>query len=309
MTTYSIEPDHETLHGYFSRDLAPVLTIESGDTVIFRTLDAGWGLEPPPPPRKKFELEDKGRMNGHALCGPIYFNGAKQGMTLEVQINEVVPGDYGYTAAGRFPHPINEALNLVEGAEELFLLWEIAADKKTARNQFGNEVNLHPFPGVLGMPPPEEGNHHTAPPRIWGGNLDCKELVSGTTLYLPIPVEGGLFSAGDGHARQGDGEVSVTAIECPLERLSLTFHVREDVPLKTPRARVHGGWITFGLHENLWDATVMALDAMLDLMGEQYGIPRQQALGLASVVVDLRITQIANGTLGVHAFLPDGAVR
>lgn len=309
MATYRIEPTREALHGYFSKDLQPVLTIDSGNTVEFRTLDAGWGLEPPPPPRRKFELEDKDRMKGHALCGPVYIKAAKPGMTLEVQINEVIPGEYGYTAAGRFPHPINEALGLIENAEELFMVWSLNRENMTARNQFGNEVDLRPFPGVLGMPPPEAGKHPTAPPRIWGGNLDCKELVAGTTLYLPVPVEGGLFSAGDGHGVQGDGEVCVTAIECPLERLSLTFHVREDMSLKTPRARVHGSWITFGLHEDLWQATIMALDAMVDFIASEYNMPRQHALGLASLVVDMRITQIANGTLGVHALLPDNAIR
>jgi len=309
MTTHHIEPNEATLHGYFSKELPPVLTIESGDTVNFRTLDAGWGLEPPPPPRKKFELADKDRMKGHALCGPVYINGAKPGMTLEVQINEVIPGEYGYTAAGRFPHPVNEALNLIEDTEELFLVWNISGDKKTARNQFGQEVDLRPFPGVMGMPPPEEGKHHTAPPRIWGGNLDCKELVAGTTLYLPIGVEGGLFSTGDGHGVQGDGEVSVTAIECPMDRISLALSVREDLPLTTPRARVHGGWITFGLDEDLWQATTIALNDMVDLMAAQYDMSRQHALGMASLVVDMRITQIANGTLGVHAFLPDNAIR
>lgn len=308
MTIHTIEPSPETLHGYFSKDLPPVLTIESGDMVHFKTLDAGWGLEPPPPPRKKMQPVEPLPFKGHALCGPIFIKGAKPDMVLEVQINEVLTGTYGYTTMGGFLHPVMEALGL-DNLDEQFMVWELDAAANTARNQFGHEVSMQPFAGVLGMPPPESGQHRTAPPRIWGGNIDCKELVAGTTLYLPIPVEGALFSAGDGHAAQGDGEVAVTAIECPLERLSLTLTVRDDISLKTPRAKVQGGWITFGMHEDMWQATTMALDAMLDLMGEQYDVSRRQAIALSSAVVDLRITQIANGVLGVHAFLPDDAIR
>ena len=178
----------------------------------------------------------------------------------------------------------------------------------TGRDQNGREVTLRPFMGVMGMPPPESGVFSTGPPRIWGGNLDCKELVAGSTLFLPVPVEGGLFSTGDGHAVQGDGEVSGVAIECPMDRIDLTFHAR-DFELSTPRVRTSDGWLTLGLDEDLNKATYIALNAMLDLMGEQHGMNRSEALALASLVVDMRITQIVNGTRGVHAFLRDGAVR
>ncbi|MGB1289095.1 MAG: acetamidase/formamidase family protein, partial [Aggregatilineales bacterium] len=130
-----------------------------------------------------------------------------------------------------------------------------------------------------------------------------------TTLYLPIGVEGALFSTGDGHAAQGDGEVSVTAIECPMDNISLTFKLHDDMPLEMPQARVQGGYITMGVDEDLWKATTIALDAMVSYMMVQYDISKNHALALASVVVDMRITQIANGTLGVHAFLPDDAIQ
>ena len=132
---------------------------------------------------------------------------------------------------------------------EYGLLWELDPDAGVGRDEFGHELDLPPFPGVLGMPPPEPGVHSTTPPRIWGGNLHCKELVVGATLFLPIPVDGALFSAGDGHAQQGDGEISHTAIECPLERLELTLAVRDDWPLATPVARTPGAWLTLGLDE------------------------------------------------------------
>lgn len=313
MATYNIEPNEKTLHGVFSREIAPVLTIDPGDTVIFRTLDAGWGLEAPPldrstPDRKKFHLEDKEMMSGHALCGPIEIRGAKPGMILEIQIGEIVVGGWGYTFSGGWPHFVNERLGITDGGAAL-LLWELDKATHTARNQHGHTVSLNPFMGVMGMPPNEPGRHSTTPPRICGGNLDCKELTTGTTLYLPIPVDGALFSVGDGHAAQGDGEVCVTAIECPMDSIALTFRLHDDMVLNTPRVRTVNSWITLGLHENLQEATLIALAAMVDLIEEKYSLPTREALALASVVVDMRITQIANNTLGVHAVLHDDAIR
>lgn len=140
--------------------------------------------------------------------------------------------------------------------------------------------------------------------------MDCKELVAGSTLYLPIAVPGALFSTGDGHGAQGDGEVSGVAIECPIERVSLTFYLRDAMPIQTPRANTPAGWVTLGFNTDLHEATMIALDAMLNLMGEQYSISRPQALALASTVVDMHITQIVNGKMcGVHAVLPHGAIK
>ncbi len=156
---------------------------------------------------------------------------------------------------------------------------------------------------IMGMPPAEPGLHSTVPPRPTGGNLDCKELVAGSTLYLPIAVPGGLFSAGDGHARQGDGEVCVTAIECPMEAVDITFSLHPELRLAMPRAQTPAGWITFGLHEDLNEAALLALEGIVELLGELYGMDRHQALGMASVLVDLRVTQIVNQVKGVHAVL------
>jgi acetamidase/formamidase len=151
--------------------------------------------------------------------------------------------------------------------------------------------------------------HSTIPPRVTGGNIDCKELGVGSTLYLPIAVEGGLFSTGDGHAVQGDGEVSITAIECPMDRVDLTFELVDDMPLTTPVANTPAGWITLGFHEDLDEALVIALEAMLTLMKRLHGLERLDALALASLTVDCRITQVVNGVRGVHAVLPHGAIR
>lgn len=310
MEVYDIEPERASLHGSFSRDYEPILTIDSGDTVRFRTLDAGWGLGPfnAEGVRERFEPRERPRDSGHALCGPIFIRGAKRGMTLEVKINELRPGAWGWNSAGGFPHPVNLRLGLAEGGE-YHLNWTLDADTMTGTSDKGHCVALRPFMGILGMPPDEPGQHDTYPPRYCGGNIDCKELVAGSTLYLPIPVDGGLFSVGDGHALQGDGEVGVPAIECPMDHVDLTFTVRDDIKLAMPRAHTPAGWVTMGFHETLDEASMIALDGMLDLMGELFGYERREALALASLVVDMRITQLVNGVKGVHAVLPHGALQ
>jgi acetamidase/formamidase len=189
------------------------------------------------------------------------------------------------------------------------MIWSLDAAAGTGTGPARATVALSPFLGVLGMPPPEPGVHSTGPPRRWGGNIDCTELVAGATLFLPVPVEGACFSAGDGHARQGDGEVSGTAIECPLERAQLTLNLRNDLELRTPVAWTEDAWITLAFHEDLDEAAAIATDAMLDLMLREQGLERRDALALASVVVDLRVTQVVNGVKGVHAMLRHDAIR
>ena len=302
--THEIPLDRRTLHGHFSRDLAPILTIDSGDAVAFSCLDSGWHVAP----GEKFEPRDEELDVGHALVGPIEVRGARAGQTLAVRIDEVRVGSFGATVAGGWPTPLNDRLGMSDG-ETLVLHWSLDAHAAVGRDAQGREVELRPFPGVLGMPPPEPGTHPTAPPRRWGGNIDCKELVAGTTLFLPVSVDGALFSAGDGHARQGDGEVSQTAIECPLDRLELTLSVADRPELKTPIAWTPEAWLTFGFDEDLDEAAALATDAMLELMRRELEVDRADALALASVVVDLRVTQLVNGVRGVHAVLRHDAIR
>ena len=314
MATYTIVPERRTLHGQFCRDFPPVLTIEPGDTVVFRTLDAAWNIEPrrsalPTEHLRKFTPRIEGRDNGHALCGPIAIRGAEPGMTLAVRIREVRPGTCGWNSAGGWESPVNTRMGIAE-VEERFHLWTLDPDAMIGRNQYGHQIRLRPFMGVMGMPPPEPGLPPSWPPRIWGGNIDCKELVAGSTLYLPIPVPQALFSVGDGHAVQGDGEVGSTAIECPMERVELTFSLDEVFDLKIPYADTPAGWVTMGFHSDLREASMIALDAMLTLMGKQYALSRQDAMALTSLVVDLHITQLVNaGVLGVHAILPHEAIQ
>jgi acetamidase/formamidase len=275
--------DAGVLHGHFSPDLPPVLTVDPADSVRFTTPNAGWKVEPD----KLFEAAEA-EYDGHALAGPIAVRGARAGQTLAVRVDDVRPASWGITIAN--------------GRE---VLWEL--DGSVAR-ALGRTVELSPFLGVMGMPPAEAGRHPTGPPRPSGGNIDCKELVAGTTLFLPIPVDGALFSAGDGHALQGDGEISGTAIETPVDA-QVTLDVRDDLVLEWPAARIGGAWLTFGFHRSLGMAARIAAKGMVTLITREHGLERAEATALASVVVDLRVTQIVNGLQGAHAVLRDDAWR
>jgi acetamidase/formamidase len=310
MTVHTIEPDEHSLHGAFSRDFAPILTIDSGDTVRFRTLDAGWRSDPPPengPVERQVEARPERRGDGHALCGPVAVRGARPGMTLEVRIGELRPGGWGWTYAHNQVPWLDLEAREPEGWTRM--VWTLDVEAMVATNRRGRTVALRPFMGVMGMPPDAQGTHSTGPPRACGGNIDCRELIAGSTLYLPIAVEGALFSTGDGHGTQGDGEASGTAIECPMDLAEMTLSVRDDLRLEWPRAHTAAGWLTFGFHRVLDVAAAIALSGMRDLLSEQYGVDRVDALALASLVVDLRVTQMVNGVRGVHAVLPHGALR
>lgn len=311
MAAYLIEPEQRTVHDHFSAELPTVLTVESGDIVEFRTLNANWGLidqaDPFAPPTK-FESRNRGSYPGHPLCGPIAIQGARTGMTLEIRIKTVRTGSWGWSAAGGFPLFMNEQLGVAEG-EECVLRWSLDPGTSKARNQLGHIIPMRPFMGIMGMPPDEPDRHSTFVPRFCGGNLDCKELVAGTSLFLPIAVDTGLFSVGDGHAVQGDGEVSGVGLECPMDSVELELLLHPELRLTMPRAKTEEGWITFGLHTDLNEAMVMSVDEMLKLMSEIYPLTRKEALALASHTVDLRITQAVNPVRGVHAVLPDAAIE
>jgi acetamidase/formamidase len=293
MTTHTLPLKRATLHGHFDNALPTVLRIAAGDTVRFTLLDSSWRYDPVKGMREPDFARDATLDRGHAMCGPIYVEGAHPGTTLEIRIGELRPGRLGWTGTR-----LNESYGLRRLAR---LEWQIDGERGTATNQLGHTVALAPFLGVMGNALAAPGVHSTTPPRRVGGNLDCKELLNGTTLYLPIEVEGALFSTGDGHAAQGDGEVSGMAIECPMELAELTFTVRDDMPIKTPRALTPEGWLVMGFDEDLNKATDEALNGALDLIAEREGVERPEAMALASMLVDLRITQIVNQVRGVHA--------
>ena len=305
-----LDPTPDTLHGWFDASLPPALTVDPGATVTVGCLDSGWSTGP-------FDGGDDGAGlaarerhpawepgTGHALTGPIAVRGARPGQVLAVRVDDVVPGAFGTTYCGLRDTALNRRLGVL--ADPVVLRWTIADG--VATEQHGHRVAVRPFLGVMGVPPAEPGRHSTVPPRRHGGNLDCRELVAGSTLYLPVTVPDALLSVGDGHAAQGDGEVSGTAIECPVEA-TLTVDVLDDLhglDLRTPVAHTPAGWVAMGVAEDLDTATGHALDAVLDLMGALHGIGRSEALALASMVVDLRVTQVVNEVVGVHALLPVG---
>jgi acetamidase/formamidase len=306
MTEHRLEPTPGTVTDVFSRDLPPVLTVEPGDTVVIRSLDSSGFLE-----RQSVPGESRARMfakaRGHCLAGPIAVRGAEPGMTLAVRLVDLRPDDWGWTVAGARDNPLNRRLGVLDGPPT-WLLWELDAAGGTGTNDLGHRVRLAPFLGVVGVTPAEPGEHSTIPPRPGcGGNIDCRDLVAGSTLYLPVNVPGALLCLGDGHAAQGDGEVSGTAIECGMTSV-VVLDLGTDAPVRGVHAVTPTSRITFGFDADLNEAMAEALGAMLDWMQSLYGIDRTAALALASPTVDLRITQVANDTWGVHAVLPHGAV-
>lgn len=306
MTLHHLEPGPETTVQVFSRDIPAALTVNPGDTVRVRSLDAWGHLQ-----RQTFPGEEQPQLfadrKGHCLAGPIAVAGAQPGDMLAVTFASLTPDSWGFTNAGRKADELTRLLD-VEGGVPQWLLWEVDAERGIAVNDLGHKVRLGPFLGVVGLPPAAHGEVTTTPPRAdSGGNIDCRELTAGSTLYLPVTVPDALLCVGDGHAAQGDGEVGGTAIECGMTS-ELVLDLVADPPLTSIHAVTPTSRITFGFNADLNLATAEALKAMLTWMQSLFGMDRTRALALASTVVDLRITQIANETWGVHAVLEHDAV-
>jgi acetamidase/formamidase len=308
--THHLAPTPKTVTwGYFDATTPPVLRVQSGDTVEIESLVAA------PPALLELagvrrdqiqaalleidrEVKDRGEVP-HILTGPIYVEDAQPGDALEVKILTValtVPYAVNFVMPGRgflpddFPYAAAKTIPL-----------DLA--KQTAVFAPGVTVPLRPFFGVLGVAPPlVTGRISSGPPWIHTGNMDNKELVAGTTLYMPVHVKGALFSAGDGHAAQGDGEVSVTAMETSL-RGSFQLTVRKDLKLRWPRAETPTHYMTMGFSENLEDAAKMATTEMLEFLVTEKHLSRTDAYMLISDAADLRITQLVDGKKGVHALL------
>lgn len=307
MAEHHLNAEPGTVTDVFCAASPPVLTVEPGDTVVVHSLDASGHLERQRTPGEKRPLLLADR-RGHCLVGPIAVRGAEPGTALSVRLDSLRPDEWGYTVAAAGDTPLNRRLGLA-GSDPSWLLWELDADRLTGTNQYGHTVSLAPFLGVIGMPPPEPGEHSTIPPRVeGGGNIDCRELVAGSTLFLPVTVPGALLCVGDGHAAQGDGEVSGTAIECGMTT-RLRIGLEPAPPVGGAHAVTPVGRVTFGFSEDLNEASAQALAAMLEWMESLYDLERAAALALASTAVDLRVTQVANRTWGVHAVLRNGVVR
>lgn len=241
-------------------------------------------------------------MGPHTLTGPIFVKGAEPGDVLEVRIKKLVPIECGvnYHLPGKLG---------LGGLPEDFPNGQIKTfkfDWAKSETSFNQDITipLRPFLGVMGVAPKPEEKKPAAIPDYFGGNMDNKELVAGTTLYLPVWVKGGLFSTGDAHAVQGDGEVNVTAIETAMEEAVFQFIVRKDMKLERPMAETSTHWITMGFHRDLDEAVKIALRDAIEFLVKNQGLTRDDAYALASLAVDLRVTQIVNGNKGIHALIP-----
>lgn len=309
-TLHRVAATPETVHwGYLDAALPPVLRVKSGDRVELDSISG----RPEYVPKEGFAiLPDYAAIHGrvkpeigpHILTGPVHVDGAEQGDTLEVRILDVrLRQDWGYNTI----KPLGGTLPEDFTSFELRII-PIQRNDNTALMPWGAKLPLAPFFGVIATaPPPNYGRVSSVVPREFGGNLDNKELVAGTTLYLPVFVPGALFSAGDGHAAQGDGEVDGTAIETAL---SGTFEliVRKDMHLTMPRAETATHYITMGLDPDLDDAARQACREMITLLREKAKLSPGDAYRLMSFACDLRVTQLVDGNKGIHAMIAKSVV-
>lgn len=305
MAEHRIDASPESIHwGYFDAGLEPVLTVDSGDTVTISTVSGGPEVMPESPfaipaALSAVHAAQRPKLPGHICTGPVAVRGARAGQVLEVRIRDIaLHYDWGFT----YSAPLKGALP--DDFDEMHLMHiPLDRERMTGMLPWGLELPLKPFFGVMAVAPPAAwGSLSTLPPRRNGGNLDNKELVAGTTLYLPVHVDGALFSVGDGHGVQGDGEVCVTAIETGLVG-TFELHVREDMSLTWPMAETPTHVMTMAFDPDLDDCVVIALRSMIDLIVARTGITKAEAYALCSLAADLRITQVVNGNKGVHVML------
>jgi acetamidase/formamidase len=307
MTDHVLRASVETVHwGYFDAEEKPALSIASGDRVTMETISGGQDVMPPPssgfeilPELKEVHAKVPRKLPGHILTGPIAIKGAMPGDVLQVDIEDIkIRQNWGYNAI----RPLAGALPLEFDRVRIV---HIPMDhaRGVGKLSWGAEVPLKPFFGVMGVaPPPSWGMITSLAPRQHGGNIDNKELVAGTTLFLPVHVPGANFSAGDGHGAQGDGEVCVTAIETALTG-TFKFTLHKGGTLDWPRAETPTHAITMAFDPDLDSAARAALRDMIKLLGEKKGLSREDAYMLCSLAADLRVTQLVNGHNGVHVML------
>lgn len=313
MSKYFISADLENLcKGSLDASRKPVLEIPSGATVTFETVsklgttipfsellkEHGYEIEDNPLFPKIIASEELASPfpASHVLTGPIYVKDAEPGDVLEVHIDKLeltTPFANARVAPGLGGLP-----DLVPSARSYMAVFN---EEKNEATFIGETIPLAPFLGIMGNAP--DHSVSSSPPQVYGGNIDCKELVEGTTLFLPIAVPGALFYTGDGHAAQGDGEVSVTALETSLTA-TLTFTLHKAMPLTAPMGITSKEYLFFGFAATLDEAMRMALTNAVNYIMQQKGLSFEEALALASIICDLHITQVVNGIVGVHASVP-----
>jgi acetamidase/formamidase len=302
---HELSSSPETVHwGYLDAALKPRVHARSGDRVTIHCLSGDARVLPGPqfevlPEHRAVHAQCRPLLPGHILTGPVHVEDATPGDLLEVRIIDIkLRQDWGWNVIRPLGGTVPE-----DFPDYRLLHIPLDRDRMVATMPWGMEVPLAPFFGVMAVaPPPQYGAVTSIVPREFGGNIDLKELVVGTTLFLPVWTEGALFSVGDGHACQGDGEVCLTALETALSgTFELILH--KNSPVRFPRAETPTHHITMGLNEDLDDAAKQALREMITLLGEIAGLSRQDAYTLCSLAVDFRVTQLVDGNKGIHAML------
>jgi acetamidase/formamidase len=294
----------EPTHSRWNRALEPRLTILSGDTVHMSCLDASGGQLNPESSVEDFLSIDRSKI--HALTGPIHIEGAEPGDVLEIQVLQVEHRGWGWTS-------VIPGLGFLKDRFREPYLFHWTLDREITRSLGSAIVPLRPFCGVMGVAPAEDGEFRTRPPGPFGGNMDVRELCTGATLYLPVLNPGALFSAGDAHAAQGDGEICINGIECPAE-VSLRFHVHrhqslsgpllESAESRSPDAPADA-WIVVESDPDAMQAARRATERMIDLLVARWSISPIHAYLLCSVAMKLRINQVVNEPMiTVSAALP-----
>ncbi len=296
----------QAYNGMLRADIPPALVIDDGDTVVFNTVMLlGGNLSP----EMSFddmlalrtEMKEKG-IGVYAFTGPFHINGAEPGDTLEVRIRRIVPGKYAVTHI--YPDHMNIG-GLPEGFSKGFLKpLFLSQDRKTIEFAPGVTLKTRPFLGTMAVAPRPGEELPPAVPGYFAGNMDNKELVEGTTLYIPVNVRGALFMAADAHAVQGDGRVSIAAAETYFEEVELQFVVRKDLKLHYPLAESPTHWIVMGFHHDLDEAMKMAIREAISFLMREKGLSREEAFSLCSLSVDFRVTQVVDGDKGVHGMIP-----
>ena len=287
-----------TQWGWFDNSQAPVLTIDSGDTVVLETMMHSHNAVVPGrtiEEIKKLRTDHPGR-GPHTLTGPIFVNGAEPGDTLRVHLNKIVPRAYATNfnvpgMFGQFPK---------EYADGQVKYVYLDMDKKVAEFLPGIYIPLKPFPGTLGVARKEPGRYSSVPPGEFAGNMDIRDFVAGATLYVPVHVPGALLWTGDSHAAQGNGEVNLTALETAYKEFNITVTVLKDMKLDMPRIETPGSWITMGFDADLNKAWDNAKGQTLKILTEMRKVPPEAAAALMAKSSDCRISQVVNIKKGVH---------
>jgi acetamidase/formamidase len=303
--TFMIQKE-QAYNGTIRSDIPPALTIDSGDTVIFNTvmllegkLSADMTIEDVLALRKDFQERKAGI---YAFTGPFYVNGAEPGDVLEIRIKRIVPGAYGVA----YIYPDEMGLGgLPEASPKgYFKTLRYSADRKTTEFAPGITLPLRPFLGTMALAPKPGEVHPPAVPNYFAGNMDNKELVEGTTLFVPVNAPGGLFMAADAHGLQGDGEVCITACETSFDEVELEFVVRKDMKLERPMAETPTHWIVMGFHKDLNEAMKIAIRDAIEFISRTKGLSREEAYMLCSLAMDFRVTQVVDGNKGIHGMIP-----